>query len=60
MLLLLIACSAPSASQAAPVIYFPETGHNFGSVGGDEKIEYYFEFLNRGDQDLEIGRVSAS
>ena len=58
--LLLISWAAPYVSHASPVIYFPETGHDFGTVGSSEKIEYFFEFFNRGDQDLDIGKVSGS
>jgi hypothetical protein len=47
-------------AHAYPVIDFPELKHAFGTVGQEEKIEHFFEFVNRGDQDLIIEKVSAS
>lgn len=56
LILLLI----PGLSYAFPAIDFPELKHAFGTVGQEGKIEHFFEFLNGGDQDLIIEKVTAS
>lgn len=50
----------PMLAYAYPVIDFPELKHAFGKVGQERKIEHFFEFINRGDQDLIIEKVLAS
>jgi hypothetical protein len=49
----------PILAYASPAIDFPELKHVFGQVG-QGKAEHFFEFFNRGDQDLIIEKVSAS
>lgn len=56
LLLLLI----PMGAYAHPVIEFTELKHSFGTVGQGGKNEHFFEFINRGDQDLIIEKVTAS
>jgi Protein of unknown function (DUF1573) len=50
----------PVLSYAAPVIHFDEVGHDFGSIGQHDSIEYVFEFSNAGDQPLVIEKLTAS
>jgi len=57
---LLMLLLTPMLAYAYPAIDFPELKHAFGTVGQEGKIEHFFEFINRGDQDLIIEKVSAS
>lgn len=50
----------PMRAYAHPVIDFPERKYAFGPVGQEGKVEHLFEFINRGDQELIIEKVSAS
>lgn len=50
----------PSLSFALPAISFDVLNHDFGVVGQDDKVEYSFGFVNSGDQDLLITKVSSS
>lgn len=44
----------------APVIYFPETQHDFGKVSEGEKVNYTFRFVNKGESELVIKDVKSS
>ncbi|MBA4374132.1 MAG: hypothetical protein C0402_14880 [Thermodesulfovibrio sp.] len=57
-LLLLLLITMPAYAQ--PVIEFVEMKHAFGAVSQETKPEHFFEFVNRGDQELIIQKVSAS
>jgi len=50
----------PAFSFAQPAIYFNEVRHDFGKVSQGDKIEYVFEFSNKGDQSLIIEKISPS
>jgi hypothetical protein len=50
----------PALSFGAPAIDFGSLSHDFGVVSGGEMVRYDFDFLNRGDKDLIIERLSAS
>jgi archaellum component FlaG (FlaF/FlaG flagellin family) len=52
--------SKPVAQESAPVIFFPETGHDFGSVGQNTTLTHIFKVKNVGDALLKIGSVKAS
>lgn len=56
LLLLLI----PMQVHAYPVIDFSERNHAFGTIGQEGKPEHFFEFINRGDQELIIEKVTAT
>ena len=43
-----------------PVIYFPETQHDFGKVSEGEKVNYTFRFVNKGESELVIKDVKSS
>ena len=60
LMLFIVMMLVPVVSSAAPVIEFIELKHDFGTVGQEEKAEHFFEFANRGDQELIIEKVSAS
>jgi hypothetical protein len=49
-----------SISSAQPGIQFNEIRHDFGKVGQDDKIEYFFEFSNVGNQPLVILKLTPS
>jgi len=36
----------------SPIIYFPETQHDFGQVKEGEKVNYTFKFANKGSSNL--------
>jgi len=50
----------PAYSYAAPVISFIETVYDFGEIRQGEKVEHVFEFVNNGDQELIIEKVTSS
>ncbi|TAN39898.1 MAG: DUF1573 domain-containing protein [Nitrospirae bacterium] len=50
----------PAVLHAQPVVSFTELSYNFGTVGQAEKAEHLFEFVNKGDQELIIEKVSSS
>lgn len=60
LLTAIIMIMVPALAHAGPSIFFPELKYSFGSVSQQEKAEHYFEFLNKGDQDLVVEKVSAS
>lgn len=47
-------------TEGAPVIYFPTTIHNFGSVSSDGKYSYKFVVRNTGDAPLELIKAKGS
>jgi hypothetical protein len=49
-----------ASEESAPVIFFPETGHDFGSVGQNTTLTYIFKVQNVGNAPLKIGSVKAS
>jgi hypothetical protein len=49
-----------SGTGNAPVIYFPQTEHNFGKVKEGKIAEYTFKFANKGESLLEIKDVHTS
>lgn len=44
----------------SPVIYFPETQHDFGKVNEGAKVNYTFRFMNKGTSELIIKDVRSS
>ncbi len=60
LLLLLMTALSYAGSPAGPMIDFPVLKHDLGTVGQEDKPEYFFRFSNKGDQDLIIEKVSAS
>ena len=44
----------------APLIYFPETQHDFGKVNEGEKVNYTFRFVNKGETALQIKDIKTS
>ena len=50
----------PAILYAQPVIYFQELSHNFGTISQEDKAEYVFEFVNKGDQELVIEKITSS
>lgn len=59
-LIIVLLLLVPALLQAHPAIEFAEQKHAFGPVGQETKPEHFFDFVNRGDQDLVIEKVSAS
>lgn len=58
--LLLFLLFFPAVSYSQPSISFDTLKHDFGIVSQNEKAEYIFEFINKGDQELVIKKLSAS
>ncbi|MBI5101186.1 MAG: DUF1573 domain-containing protein [Nitrospirae bacterium] len=50
----------PLVSHAGSSIAFDELSYNFGTVSQAEKAEHLFAFVNSGDSDLVIEKVSSS
>ncbi|MHB8883134.1 MAG: DUF1573 domain-containing protein [Thermodesulfovibrionales bacterium] len=50
----------PSVLYAQPVVSFTELSYNFGTVVQAQKAEHLFEFVNKGDHELVIEKVSSS
>ena len=44
----------------APIIYFPETEHNFGKMKQGEVSSYTFKFINKGNSTLRIRDITTS
>ncbi|MFI5237179.1 MAG: DUF1573 domain-containing protein [Ignavibacteriales bacterium] len=49
-----------NVNTGTPVIFFPETQHDFGKLNEGDKVEYTFKFLNNGSSDLIIKTVKTS
>lgn len=47
-------------SNGVPVIYFPETQHDFGKVNEGDKVNYTFKFTNKGSSQLKIKDIKTS
>jgi len=47
-------------SGSVPIIYFPETQHDFGKVNEGGKVDYTFRFMNKGVSELVIKDVKSS
>ncbi len=50
----------PALSYAQPSISFDELNYDFGVVSQEDKVEHAFKFVNSGDKELVIEKVSAS
>jgi hypothetical protein len=50
----------PSFSSAQPVIVFEAENHDFGALRAGTPAEHAFEFLNSGNEDLVIQKLSTS
>jgi uncharacterized cupredoxin-like copper-binding protein len=60
-MVLTISCNIVIADAGnTPVIYFPETQHDFGKVNEGAKLDYTFRFINKGSTDLLIKDVKSS
>lgn len=59
ILILFFLLFVPSLSYSQPSISFGTLKHDFGAISLDE-VEYIFEFVNNGDQDLVIEKLTAS
>jgi hypothetical protein len=57
---ILILLFIPSFSYSQPSINFDTVEHDFGIVGHEDKIQHTFEFLNNGDKELMIEKISPS
>jgi len=60
IILLLPLILVPSVAYTQPSINFNELKYDFGVVIQDEKAGHVFEFMNNGDKDLIIEKVTAS
>lgn len=49
-----------SIIYAQPKIIFDEETHDFGTIGKSDSIEYIFEFINEGNEDLNIKEIVPS
>ncbi len=49
-----------TTSTASPVIYFPETEHNFGPLKKGDIVDYTFTFKNNGKGTLKIKDITTS
>jgi len=47
-------------NQPGPVIYFPDSVHNFGEVKQLTTLIHNFKVINRGSEPLKIDKVKAS
>jgi hypothetical protein len=52
--------SASQVSDGAPTIYFSETEHDFGKVNEGDKVNYTFNFANKGTSELAIKDIKTS
>jgi len=51
---------ASQQSSRTPMIYFPETQHDFGKVNEGDMVEYTFSFANKGSSVLTIKDIKTS
>lgn len=51
---------ASEQSSQTPIIYFPETQHDFGKVNEGDKVDYTFSFANKGASVLTIKDIKTS
>lgn len=47
-------------SASVPIIYFPETQHDFGKVNEGDQVDYTFRFANKGESQLTIKDIKTS
>jgi len=52
--------SATQVSDGVPTIYFTETQHDFGKVNEGDKVNYTFNFANKGTSELAIKDIKTS
>ena len=52
--------SASQVSGGVPTIYFTETQHDFGKVNEGDKVDYTFNFANKGTTNLTIKDIKTS
>ena len=52
--------SATSSTNSSPTIYFTETQHDFGKVNEGDKVNYTFNFANKGSSVLTIKDIRTS
>ncbi len=57
---LLFILIVPALAYAQPSILFQAVNYDFGMVNQGDKIEHLFEFVNDGDAELVIEKVSGS
>jgi hypothetical protein len=50
----------PALANAQPSIRFHDIAYDFGTVNQEGKIEHVFEFVNDGDTELVIEKVTGS
>ena len=51
---------ANQQTSQTPMIYFPETQHDFGKVNEGDKVDYTFSFANKGTSVLTIKDIKTS
>ena len=49
-----------SGTADVPILYFPETQHNFGKVKEGEIVKHTFKFINKGNTALKIRDIKTS
>jgi hypothetical protein len=55
-----LACLFASIAFAAPILQVDNPNFDFGEVFQGEKVRHVFEFVNQGDETLQIDRISSS
>jgi len=50
----------PALGWAQPSIFFQTENHDFGTVNQGEQLEYKFEFINSGSDELIISAINTS
>ena len=51
--------TADTVNSGTPVIFFPETSHDFGSIAQGSKVSYTFVVRNTGDAPLKLIKAKA-
>lgn len=59
-IVIMVLLCLPAMAYAQPSIDFASEIHNFGFVTQGERVEYAFEFANKGTEDLVIERLASS
>ena len=59
-ILTVILVLVPALACAAPFLMFETETHDFGSVTQGDQLEYTFDLMNTGTDDLSIDRLTAS
>lgn len=60
LILIIILVVFPAVCFAQPSIVFNKEKQDFGEVKKGTELEYTFEFINEGDQDLIISKIITS